>query len=157
MHEIGKPGRILRLWARHYAEKAMKQPTARGYQVMASLELDKRNFKKAIDNAEHAVSIAPNDADAFYTLGRVMVYTDNPEKGMTYYKKSIMLDPLHKSTDGIGFAYFVMGDYESAVKYIEKFFKDYSECAGIRSILVASYAFLGNDIKAKEAFENWFT
>ena len=155
--EIGKPGRILHLLARHYAEKAMKQPSSRGYQVMAILEFSKRNFKKAIDNAEHAVSISPNDADAFYTLGRVMVFTDKPEKAITYYKKSIMLDPLHKSTDGIGFAYFVMGDYENAVKYIEKFFKNYSECSALRSLLAASYAFLGNDIKAKEEFENWFT
>ena len=124
---------------------------------MAHLEINKRNYKKAIDNAEHAVSIAPNNADAFYILGRVMVYTDKPEKGITHYKRSIMLDPLHKSTDGIGFAYFAMGDYENAVKYIEKFFKDYPECSGLRAFLAASYAFLGIDIKAKEAFENWFT
>ena len=66
------------------------------------MELSKRNFKRAIDNAEHAVAISPNDADAFATLGTVMVMADNPEEGIKYYKNSITLDPLNKSTGGIG-------------------------------------------------------
>ena len=146
-----------RLLARNYVEKAMKHPTSRGYQVMAILELYKRNFEEAIDNAEHAVSISPNDADALYTLGRIMVYVGKPEEGLKYYKRSIMLDPLHKSTDGIGFAYLVMGNYEQAVKYGEKYIKDYSENYGYRALLAVAYAYLGNDIKAKKAFEEFYT
>jgi len=155
--EIGKGFSHCRILARHNVEKAMKHPTSRGYQVMATMELFKRNYKEAVENAEHAVSISPNDADALYTLGRIMVYVGKPEEGMQYYKRSIMLDPLHKSTGGIGFAYFVMGDYEQATKYIEKQLKDYPETYGIRSTLAASYAFLGNDIKAKKAFEEFYT
>jgi len=155
--ESGKNFPTARLLARNYVEKAMKHPTSRGYQVMATLELYKRNFAEAIDNAEHAVSISPNDADASYTLGRIMVYAGRPEEGIKYFKRSIMLDPLHKSTDGIGFAYFVMGDYEQAVKYGEKYIKDYPENYGYRSLLAVAYAFLGNDIKAKKAFEEFHT
>jgi tetratricopeptide (TPR) repeat protein len=135
----------------------MKKPTSRSYQVLALLEVFKRNFSRAIDYAEHAVTIAPNDADALETLGRIMVYTGNPVEGIKYYKRSIMLDPLYKSTGGIGFAYFVMGDYEQAIKYIEKQLKDYPETYGIRGILASAYAFLGNDIKAKKAFEEFYT
>jgi len=124
---------------------------------LAILELFKRNFEEAIDNAEHAVSISPNDADALYTLGRIMVFVGKPEEGMKYYKRSIMLDPLHKTTDGIGFAYFVMGDYEQTVKYIEKALKDYPENYKIRALLASSYAFLGNDVKAKKAYEEFNT
>jgi len=146
-----------KLLARHYVENAMKHPTSRGYQAFARLELYKRNYKEAIDNAEHAVSISPNDADALHTLGGIMVFAGKPEEGMKYYKRSIMLDPLHKSTGGIGFAYFVMGDYEQAVKYIEKAIKDYPEDYRIRSLLAASYAFLGDDVKAKKVFEEFWT
>jgi len=155
--ESGKNYPTARLLARHYVEKAMKHPTSRGYQVLARMELFKRNYKEAIDNAEHAVSISPNDADALYALGGIMVYVGKPEEGMKHYKRSIMLDPLHKTTDGIGFAYFVMGDYEQAVKYIEKALKDYPENYGLRSYLAASYAFLGDDVKAKKAFEEYNT
>ena len=155
--ESGKNYPTARLLARHYVENAMKYPTSRGYQVMATLELFKRNFEEAIDNAEHAVSISPNDADALYTLGRIMVFVGKPEEGMKYYKRSIMLDPLHKTTDGIAFAYFTMGDYEQAVKYGEKAIKDYPENYRLRSLIAAAYAFLGNDVKAKKAFEEFYT
>ena len=91
------------------------------------------------------------------TLGRVLVRTGNPEAGIKNYIKAIMLDPLHKSTGGIGHAYFTMGDYEQAVRYIEKALKDYPKTYGVRSVLAASYAFLGNDVKAKKTFEEFFT
>ncbi|MEJ2286383.1 MAG: tetratricopeptide repeat protein, partial [Desulfobacterales bacterium] len=154
--ESGKNFPTARLLARKYVEKAMERPTSRGYQFMALLELYKRHFGKAVENAELAVSISPNDADALYTLGRIMVYVGKPEEALKYYKKSIMLDPLHKSTDGIGVAYFVKEDYEQAVKYIEKALKDYPENYRLRSMLAASYEFLGNDVKAKKAFEEFY-
>jgi len=155
--ESGKDFPTARLLARNYVEKAMKHPTSRGYQVMAILELYKRNFEEAIDNAEHAVSLSPNDADALYTLGRIMVWVGKPEEAMKYYKKSIMLDPLHKSTDGIAFAYSAMGDYEQAVKYGEKAIRDYPENYRLRALIASAYAFLGNDVKAKKAFEEFYT
>jgi len=152
--EIGKDFQTARLLARHYVELAMKKPTSRGYQVLARMELYKRNFDRAIDCALRAVAIAPNDADALETLGLI---TDNPTEAIKYYKRSIMLDPLHKSTAGIGRAYFAMGDYEQAVKYIEKALKDYPETFALYGNLAAAYALLGNDIKAKEAFKDFFT
>jgi TolB-like protein/class 3 adenylate cyclase len=155
--ESGKDFPTARLLARHNVEKAMKHPTSRGYQVMAILELYKRHFKEALDNAEIAVSISPNDADALNTLGRIMFCVGKPEETIKYHKRSIMLDPLHQTTDGIGFAYFAMGDYEQAAKYIEKAIKDYPENYAIRGYLAASYAFLGNDVKAKKAFKKFFT
>jgi adenylate cyclase len=155
--EIGTDWPTTKLLARYYVELAMKKPTSRSYQALALLELYKRNFSRAVDYAEHAVAISPNDADALHNLGRIMVFADNPVEGIKYLKRSIMLDPLHKSTGGIGFAYFTMGDYEQAVKYIEKQLKDYPETYGVRAILASAYAFLGNDIKAKKAFEEFWT
>jgi TolB-like protein/Flp pilus assembly protein TadD len=154
---IGKGYSHCRILARHNVEKAMTHPTSRGYQVMAIMELFKRNFEEAVDNAEHAISISPNDADALYTLGRMMVCVGKPEEAIKYYKRSIMLDPLHKSTGGIGVAYFTLGDYEQAVKYIEKHLKDFPKTYGVRGVLAAAYAFLGNDVKAKKAFEEFDT
>ena len=87
----------------------------------------------------------------------MLAFYGNPEKAITQYKKAIMLDPLHQTTGGIGFAYFSMGDYEKAVKYIEKALKDYPETYGIRGHLASSYAFLGNDIKAKKALDEYFS
>jgi TolB-like protein/Flp pilus assembly protein TadD len=144
-----------RLLARHYVKKAIKKPTSTSFQVLARLEHFKRNFSEAVDYAEHAVAISPNDADALYTLGAIMVWTDKPEQGIKYIKKSIMLDPLYKSTGEIGRAYFIMGDYELAAKYIEKNLKDYPENYQIQGILASTYAYLGNDALAKKAYKKF--
>jgi tetratricopeptide (TPR) repeat protein len=85
-----------------------------------------------------------------------MNYADNPVEGIKYFKRSIMLDPLNKSTGGIGLAYFIMGDFEQAITYIEKQLKDYPETFGIRGMLASAYALIGNGIKAKKAFEDFF-
>ncbi len=135
----------------------MKKPTSRAYQLMALMELYKRHFKEAIEFAEMAVAISPNDADALYDLGMVMTFADNPKAGIKYFKKSIMLDPLHKDTHGIGAAYFSMGDYEKAVKYIDIGLTDNPERIPMLAFSAASYAFMGNDVEAKKAFEKWLT
>lgn len=138
-----------KLSTRHYLDLAMKNPSSRSYQVLARMELYKRNYDRAIDHAERAVSLAPNDADAWEALGSIMIYAGHPVKAIKYYKRSIMLDPLHKSTGGIGFAYFAMGDYGQAVKYIAKSFEDNPERKSFLCFLAAAYAFLGDDEKAK--------
>ena len=86
-----------------------------------------------------------------------MVYIGNPEEAIKYFKRSIMLDPLHKSTGRIGVSYFTMGDYDKGVKYIEKELKDYPARTLFYAFLASSCAFLGNDIKAKKAFKDWRT
>ncbi|MGV7223684.1 MAG: tetratricopeptide repeat protein [Nitrospinales bacterium] len=155
--EIGKSYTHCQVLAKHHLESAMKNPTSRAYQVKSYMELKKRNFDEVVEYAELSVTISPNDSDAWEALGRALVMTGNPEAGIKKYKKAIMLDPLHKSTGGIGYAYFTMGDYEQAVRYIEKALKDYPKTYGVRGFLAASYAFLGNDVKAKKTFEEFFT
>jgi adenylate cyclase len=157
LEKIGKDFPTCRLLARHYVESDMKKPTSRSYQVLARMELWKRHFSSAVDYAQHAVAISPNDADALETLGFVMVYVDNPEAAIKYYKKSIMLDPLHKSTGGIGFAYFSMGNYEQAVIHIEKALKDYPKTYGIRGALASAYAHIGNEANARKTFKDFHT
>jgi len=94
---------------------------------------------------------------ALENFAHVLVRTGNPETGIKNYQKAIMLDPLHMSTGGIGHAYFTMGNYQQAVKYIEKALKDYPDTYGVRSVLAASYTFLGDDVKARKAFEKFWT
>ena len=149
--------RTCRIRARHYLEIAMKKPTSRAYQLMARMELFKRNFDNAIDLARHAVSMSPNDADAMENLGNILVWSGSSEEAIEYYQKSIMLDPLYKSTNGIGFAYFTMGDFEKAVKYIEKALKDYPNAMSGYGGLAAAYGFLGNEMKAKAAFKKFYS
>ena len=86
----------------------MKKPTAYSYTLMALMELWRRHYRESIKYAEKAVLISPNNADILVMLGLILTANGNPEKGIEYHKKAIMLDPLHATTMGIGFAFFTI-------------------------------------------------
>jgi adenylate cyclase len=108
---------LSRILARDYLRTAMKKPTTYSYILLALMELWRRHYRESIEYAEKAVLISPNNADALTFLGYILTANGNPEKGIAYHKKAIMLDPLHGTTMGIGVAYFTMEEYQEAVKY----------------------------------------
>jgi len=144
-----------RILARDYLRTAMKKPTAYSYILMALMELWRRHYRKSIEYAEKAVANSPNNADILTYLGYILTATGSPEMGIEYQKKAIMLDPLHGTTMGIGVAYFTMGKYEEAVKYIEKGLSDKPEMIPFYAFSASAHAFIGNDDKAKKAYEKW--
>lgn len=154
---LGKNMAISRLLVRHYLELAMKKPNSRTYQLMASRELHKRNYNKATEYIQQALSISPNNADAIMEFGNILIFIGNPKEALKYYKKAIMLDPLYKSTGGIGRAYFHLRDYEQASKYLEKSIKDYPETKSIHGMLAATYSYLGDTTNAKMELDKFYT
>jgi TolB-like protein len=144
-----------RVLARDYLRTAMKKPTAYSYILMALMELWRRHYRESIEYAEKAVTTSPNNADVLTWFGLILTANGNPEMGIEYQKKAIMLDPLHGTTMGIGVAYFTMGKYEEAVKYIEKGLSDKPEMIPFFAFSAAAHAFIGNDDQAKKAYEKW--
>ena len=122
---------------------------------MAMMELWRRHYKQSIDCAEKAVVISPNNADALANLGLILIFTGHTELGIKYTKKAIMHDPLQQTTLGIGVAYFTVGKYEEAVKYIEKGLTDEPEMIPFCAFSAAAHAFIGNDSKARQAYKKW--
>lgn len=153
--EIGIDFTLSRILARNHLEASMKKPTSQSYQLMALMELWRRHYEESIEYAEKAVAISPNNADALANLRLILILTDNQELGIKYLKKAIMLDPLHQTTLGIGVAYFTVGKYEKAVKYIEKSLSDKPEMNPFFAFSAAAHAFIGNDSMAKQAYEKW--
>jgi TolB-like protein len=154
-HEIGIGFTFSRILARYYLQASMKKPTSQSYQLMALMELWKRNYKESINYAEKAVAFSPNSADALANLGLIQILTDKPKIGIKCLKKAIMLDPLHQTTLGIGIAYFCMGKFEEAVQYIDKGVTDKPEMIPFYAFSAAANAFIGNNTKAMEACEKW--
>lgn len=72
-----------------------------------------------------------NEGD-YNLLGWIFLRMNNPEEALTFFKKSIELDPeLTDSYCGIGFAYYFKSDFKKAIEYfnkgIEKI-RDHKDC-----------------------------
>jgi TolB-like protein/class 3 adenylate cyclase/TPR repeat protein len=144
-----------RLLARHYLEKATKMPTSLSHRVASSMALNRRQFKEAIEEAERAIALNPNDASSHYTMAEALVYGDNPNKGIEYIETAMRLDPRYQ-TDPLyllGVAHFSMGQYEKAVRLLERALKRIPASGQHLLPLIAAYAHLGRFKEAKEAAE----
>ena len=155
--EIGVDFTLSRILARNYLQASMKNPTSQSYQLLALMELWKRHYKQAVEYAEKAVGVSPNNADALANLGLILIFTDHPELGIKYVKKAIMHDPMQQTTLGIGVAYFTVGKYQEAVEHIEKGLTNEPEMIPFCAFSAAAHAFIGNDSKARKAYEKWLS
>ncbi len=142
-----------RLLARHYLEKAIKMPTSLSHRIASSMALNRRQFKEAIEEAERAIALNPNDASCHYTMAEALVYGGKPNKGIEYIETAMRLDPRFQ-TDPLylrGIAYFSMGRYEKAVNFLERALKRIPAPGQQMFPLIAAYAYLGRLKEASKA------
>ena len=141
---------------RHYVELAMKKPTPGAYSILASLEILRRHYDEAKVLAEKAVALAPNDADSLIALGSTLMWADKSVKAIPYVKEAMRLNPLEANLI-LGFIYFSLEQYEAAIESAEKSLQDNSKVMRAHLISAVSYAHLGREDKAKEAFNKYLT
>lgn len=55
-----------------------------------------RRFEEANDIAIGIMKIDPSNCDAIYVRGLTLYYSDNLEKGIMHFERTLMLDPDHK-------------------------------------------------------------
>ena len=146
-----------RLLARHYLEQALKMPSSLSHRIASSMALNRRQFKEAIEEAERAIALEPNDASCQYTMAEALVYGANPHRGIEYIETAMRLDPRFQTNPLylFGIAYFCMEQYEKAVSFLERAFKRIPEPGQRLYPLVAAYAHLGRYKEAKKAAELW--
>ena len=144
-----------RLLARHYLEKALKMPTSLSHQIASSMALNRRQFKEAIEEAELAIALNPNDASCHYTMAEALVYGGNPNKSIEYIETTMRLDPRFQTNPLylLGIAHFCMGQYEKAVSLLERALKRIPGVGQQLFPLVAAYGNLGRLKEANKAVD----
>jgi len=121
------------------------------YVTISRIYLLQKNHEKAISEAQQAVEINPNSAQASFNLGWILRCAGRPEEGIPLLKKAIRLNPVPHviQLDVLGRAYFLTGRYEEAVAEYKKVVKidpDYRDAhVGLASI----YAILGRGEEAR--------
>ncbi len=143
--------------ARHYLEMANKRPTFTSHQIASLMALQRRQYKKALAEAELALSLEPNGVESNFSMGYILVFLGRAKEGIGYLKRSIELDPLRPgwALFYMGLAHFSMGQFDEAVELINRALTYNPKTLVMSGILAAVYAYLGRDEEARDRLQNY--
>jgi adenylate cyclase len=87
-----------------------------------------REYDKAISEAEQAISLSPNSATAYFSLGTVLSYAGRPQEAIPMLQKSLRLSPIPVNSwvlSVLALSYRELGQYEEAIATYEKVLQIY--------------------------------
>jgi tetratricopeptide (TPR) repeat protein len=116
-----------------------------------------RDPQGAQAEAERALTISPNLADAHGALGVVLTFSGRPQEGLAALKTCIRLDPRAPSLVNrlvqIAVALYFSREYAAAVEAARQASRSFPDHSRPYSILAAALGQMGRTAEAKEALE----
>jgi len=118
----------------------------------------RREYTKAIADAENAIAVKPNDAHALYTMGESLIYAGRSDEGIDYIKNAMRLDAEYPKyylyTLGVG--QFCLEQYEDAANSLEESIlnRKYHSRAP-KWLLAATYTHLGRQEEAENVLTKY--
>ncbi len=144
--------------ADEYLDTAMKKPVALAHQVKSAMAYTGTKHKEAIDEAERALSIDPNDPDSYIAMADALIFAGRAEEAVDFAEKAIRLDPQHPTFyyAVLGLARYGLGQFDKAAALLKRAVSFNPEiCSrgkgGHLIPLIAAYGQLGRVQEAKEA------
>ncbi len=112
------------------------------HMLLASIYLVKRQFEKAVAEAERAVALNPGGADAYACLSGVIGCSGRWEESVTFGQKSIRLNPTPTVYyyHWLGRAYFMTEQYDEAIATWKKALNLSPNYSNAHAFLVACYS-----------------
>jgi len=143
--------------ARDYALKALARNDALpiAYFVNGLVYRERKAYEQARGEAEKAIAVDPNYANARVLLASVLYYTGKPEEGLKLMREAQRLNPHYPHNDPfhVGQAYFIMGDYKKAIEVFKEGLNRNPSSQRLRLWLVAAYAQDGQQENAQWELE----
>lgn len=121
--------------------------------VLGAVHTFARNYGTARVLLERAIMLDPNAAWALSRLGWLEVYADRPEVAFEYFEHAIRLSPLDplnfSNMVGIAHAHQIAGDYELAVRKMQRALEEWPSAYWIHRHLCVSLLACGRLEEAK--------
>jgi adenylate cyclase len=138
-----------------YAQKsiALDDTLDWSHMLLSAIYLVRRQFEKAVTEAERAVELNPNGADAYAGLSGVVGCSGRWEESVVFGEKSIRLNP----SPGVyyyhwlGRAYFMTGQYNEAIDTWKKALNLSRNYLNAHTFLAACYSSLNRQAEAATA------
>jgi len=137
----------------HWAEGLRKSGLMRPWNPVY-----RREYDKAIADAEQAIALNPNDAKAQYTMGETLVFSGRSAEAIDYLEKAMSLDPEYPGyyLYTLGVAQFCLERYEEAASSLEiSLYKRKMHSLPPMWLLAATYAHLGRQQEAEDVLTRY--
>jgi adenylate cyclase len=148
------PAKSLQM-AYELAQKALAMDGSidKAHAVLAAIYLVMSQHDKALSEAEQAVALNPNGADAYLILAGIVGCSGRWEESVLYVKKSIRLNPIPITGQYwvLGRAYFMMGQYDEAILTFKKAQQMNPDFLLAHIYLAECYSSIGRDVEAAAA------
>jgi tetratricopeptide (TPR) repeat protein len=119
----------------------------------------KGDHEKALGCFERAIKCDPNFARAYAYKAAALINTGRPESARSLVEKAIQLNPRDPSLGAfywiIGRAYFYMGEYDEAIRWLQKSIEIRPNLWYNRLYLVSALAIIGEQVAANKALDDF--
>jgi adenylate cyclase len=143
-------------WSRDYALKAIEiGPTeALGHFALAITSLFSGDAAGAKAQAQHALSLNPNFANAYSAIGNAEIFLGKPLEALPWFDIANRLDPATASQTlhFRGLAHLVAGDDEQAANALAERVRLVPGTDISRAFLAAAYGNLGREAEARQVW-----
>jgi len=143
-----------RLKAEEYITKAQLSPTSLSHQVAAAILSQQGMHDQAIKEGERAISMDPNDADAYVSLAGALSLAGRPAKAIELILQGIRLNPFSPPYYfyELGLAQFGLGQFDKAAASLERAIALNPDDRWSHRVLLAAYGHLGRKADAERIF-----
>jgi adenylate cyclase len=141
--------------SRRFAEKAVRlaPSSPEANHALAFLMNITGEAEQAVTVARHAIDLNPNFAEAHTVYGMALMFCGDLEGGLAACHVAERSSPRDSRGswlyDGLGHAYFMLGDYERAIEVSKKGLHQDPSIYGVLITLAGSYAQLGRKKEAR--------
>ena len=111
----------------------------------------KKDYDKAVSEAEIGVALEPNSAYSYSFLGHALNYSSRYSEAISAFEKSIRLDPIppYVTLTGLAFSLRLVGRYEEAAAIFKKVLQKLPDNLVCQLGLTATYSTMGLDADAR--------
>ncbi|HUF45366.1 MAG TPA: tetratricopeptide repeat protein, partial [Aestuariivirgaceae bacterium] len=122
------------------------------HQLLGFVYLARNEYDRARTQLDRAIEINSSDAYSYSARGSVLMWSGEAEEAIRMIELAKRFDPLLRPEYlyNLGFAYYLTGRYDEAVRLVEPIASRGSNYMGY-AVLAASYAMLGRDEEARQA------
>ncbi len=135
----------------------MLNPTPLAHQVQSQIWWDFRQFDKALDEANRAVALNPNDPEGHQAMAWALIFAGRAEAAIALAEDGMQLDPYFPANHlfALGTAQLMLGRYNEAETTLERALVLTPENKDILAPLTVAYAILGWQTKAMDTLQKY--
>jgi TolB-like protein len=112
----------------------------------------------AVPILEQALMLNPNMAQAWYAAGYIKIFCGEAQVGLDDLQRAMRLSPVDPLMflmhSGVGFAHFILGDYDQAAAWAERALREKPDYRPALRVAAASHALAGRPREARAAMEH---